>query len=126
MPFVAPNLWVLSGGSIQIRYSSTAANFHYHDSSRNLTFTGSEIRSVNVPDLGTLVSVTTLLTVDSGSTTFTVLLPITNLNSTPGSLAPVTTNGIATAHHFSVLTSLLHGQIEFYSITPLTGTAYHL
>jgi hypothetical protein len=30
---------------------------------------------MEVPDLGTLVSVTILLTVDSGSTTFTVLLP---------------------------------------------------
>ena len=46
-------------------------------------FTGSEIGVVEVPDLGTLVSVTVLLTIDSGSTTFTVLLPRVNLPAPP-------------------------------------------
>jgi hypothetical protein len=46
-------------------------------------FTGSEIGVVEVPDLGTLVSVTVLLTIDSGSTTFTVLLPRANLPAPP-------------------------------------------
>jgi hypothetical protein len=126
MPFVQPNLWILSGGSIHIRYSSSTANFHYQDSFRNQTFTGSQIRSVSVPDLGTLVSVTIFLTVDSGSSTFTVLLPNTNLNSTPGSSAPIATDGITTAHHFSLVPALLHGQLEFYTVTPLTGTAFHV
>ena len=82
MPFVQPNLWVLSGGGIQVRYSSATNNFHYQDALRNESFAGTQIRSVAVPDLGTLVSVTTFLTVDSGSSTFTVLLPATNLDST--------------------------------------------
>lgn len=126
MPFVSPNLWVLSGGGIQVRYSSATSNFHYQDAVRNLTFTGTQIRSVNTPDLGTLVSVTIFLTVDSGSSTFTVLLPATNLDTTPKASAHVVTDGITTAHHFSIVPALLHGQVEFYNVTPLTGTAYHV
>lgn len=125
MAFVQPNLWVLSGGGIQVRYSSATNNFHYHDAFRNENFTGAQIRSVAVPDLGTLVSVTTVLTIDSGSTTFTVLLPATNLDSAaPHPSAHVATDGITTAHHFTIPISLLHGQVEFYTVTPLTGTAY--
>lgn len=125
MAFVQPNLWVLSGGGIQVRYSSATNHFHYHDLIRNKIFTGAEIRSVAVPDLGTLVSVTIFLTVDSGSSTFTVLLPTTNLDSTavlPS--AHVATDGITTAHHFTIPISLLHGQVEFYTVTPLAGTAF--
>jgi hypothetical protein len=68
-------------------------------------FTGSEIRVAEVPDLGTLVSVTIHMMVDSGSTTFTVLLPRVNL---PAPLAlpaavPVTTDGVTTLHRFSTV-----------------------
>ncbi len=125
MAFVQPNLWVLSGGGIQVRYSSATNHFHYHDSFRNENFTGAEIRTVAVPDLGTLVSVTIFLTIDSGSSTFTVLLPTTNLDSTAAHpSAHVVTDGITTAHHFAIPISLLHGQVEFYTVTPLTGTAF--
>jgi hypothetical protein len=124
MAFVQPNLWVLSGGGIQVRYSSATNHFHYHDGFRNEHFSGAEIRSVDVPDLGTLVSVTTFLTVDSGSSTFTVLLPSTNLDGTaPHPSTHVATDGITTAHHFLIPVSLLHGQVEYYTVTPLTGTA---
>jgi hypothetical protein len=88
-------------------------------------FTGSEIRSVEVPDLGTLVSVTILLTIDSGSTTFTLLLPRVNLPAPPAlpTLVPVTTEGIAIGHRFPMFPPLQHGQQEFYTVTPLQGTA---
>ena len=89
--FVAPNLWSLSGGGIHVRYwtftlgpirqGDEPPHFTYYDSHRTLSFHGNEIRSVNVPDLGTLVSVTIVLTVDTGSTTFTVLLPRVNIVS---------------------------------------------
>jgi hypothetical protein len=88
-------------------------------------FTGSEIRVAEVPDLGTLVSVTIHMMVDSGSTTFTVLLPRVNL---PAPLAlpaavPVTTDGVTTLHRFSTVLALQHGQQETYTVTPLQGTA---
>ena len=47
----------------------------YHDLVRNLSFAGSDIRTVDVADIGTIVSVTLKITVDVGSTTFSVFIP---------------------------------------------------
>jgi hypothetical protein len=123
--FVQPTIWNLSGGGTQVSYSVAGPHLHYHHGSTIRDFTGNEIRVVQVPDLGTLVSVTILLTVDSGSTTFTVFLPIVNLPGPPAlpALVPVTTEGVTTIHRFSVLPPLQHGQQEFYTVTPLQGTA---
>ena len=54
-------------------------------------FTGSEVRVAPVSDLGELVSVTVFLTIDSGSTSFTVFLPRVNLPAPPAlpALVPV-------------------------------------
>src|SRR5215469_5576113 len=124
--FVQPNLWILQGGGIHVRYFTAGPNLFYQDSMRTLDFKGQQVRIVQVPDLGTLVSVTIFLTVDSGSTTFTVLLPTTNLPAQPLSSAPVSTDGITTAHHFSLVPAFQHGQQEFYSVTPMTGLAVNL
>jgi hypothetical protein len=120
---VQPTTWKLHGGGIHVHYSTAGPHLHYHDAFRVLDFTGADIRAVDVPDVGTLVSVTIFLTVDSGSTTFTVLLPLVNLPAPP--LLPasvsVTTEGITTVHHFSIF--ITDGQQEFYTVTKLTGTA---
>jgi len=132
--FAAPNLWNLSGGGIHVRYwtftlgpirqGDEPPHFTYHDSHRTLSFHGAEIRSVNVPDLGTLVSVTIVLTVDTGSTTFTVLLPRVNIVSQgPLTSVPVSTEGITTVHAGPIGPPFGHGQEEFYTAIPLTGTA---
>jgi hypothetical protein len=99
--FVQPTTWILAGGGVQVRYSVAGPNFQYQDSQRILDFTGQEIRVVDVPDVGTLVSVTIVLTVDSGSTTFTVLLPRVNLPAPPAlpAAVPVVTR------HSSLLSS---------------------
>ena len=124
---VAPNLWSLSGGGITIRYSTAGTgNFLYHDSVRTVTFTGPQIEIATVPALGTLVSVVVFLTVDSGSTTFTILLPPTNLNPPTLTHTPVTTDGITTHHHFSVVPTFNLGQQAFYAVVPMTGTASHV
>ena len=74
-----------------------------------------------MPDLGTVVSVTLLMTVDTGSTTFSVLLPPVNLPNQLGASVPIYTDGITTAHHlFPVLNQ---GQRARYTVTPLRGTA---
>jgi len=93
---------------------------------RTHDFKGQDVRVVQVPDLGTLVSVTIFLTIDSGSSTFTLLLPRVNLPAQPFSSAPVSTDGITTAHHFSLLPAFQHGQQDFYSVTPLNGTAWNI
>jgi hypothetical protein len=52
-----------------------------------------------VPDLGTLVSVTIVPTVDASFTTFSVLLPqVILLQQGPMTSTPVSTEGIQTTH----------------------------
>ena len=123
--FIQPTFWNLSGGGIQVSYSTAGPHLHYHHGSVIRDFTGGEIRAVSVPDLGELVSVTILLTVDSGSTTFTLFLPRVNLPAPPAlpTLVPVITEGVTTTHRFSLFPPLQHGQQDFYSVTTLSGTA---
>ena len=123
-PFVSPNLYQLSGTAVHITYTTTGIDskphFHYQDSQHNLNFSGNDIRTVGC-DLGVVVSVTIQLTIDSGSTSFSVLIPRINLNS--GEIAHVRTDGILTIHRFSIIPALNHGQLDLYSVTPLRGTA---
>jgi hypothetical protein len=67
------------------------------------------------------VSVTIDLTVDSGSTTFSLLVPTVNLGNAVST--PISTIGITTHHKFSLIPSLNLGQTEMYTVTQLTGTA---
>ena len=80
--FLTPNFYQLAGDGIHfsLRTEGFRAPFvNYQDATRTLTFSGDQVRLVDVPDLGTVVSVTLLLTPDAGSTTFSVLLPQVNL-----------------------------------------------
>jgi len=123
--FVQPTIWILSGGGIHVQYTTAGPHFHYSNGFHVRDFSGGEIRSVNVPDIGTLVSVTLQLTVDSGSTSFTVLLPRVNLPAPPAlpAFVPVATDGITTIHHLSLVPGFQHGQQDFYTVTPLSGAA---
>ena len=125
--FVQPTIWNLANSAtgLQVSYSVAGPQLHYHQGSVIKDFTGNDIRVAEVPDLGTLVSVTIHMTIDSGSTTFTLLLPIVNLPAPPvlPAAVPVTTDGITTLHRFSTVLALQHGQQEFYTVTPLQGTA---
>jgi hypothetical protein len=69
--------------------------------------------------------VTIQMTVDSGSTTFTLLVPRVNLNALNDSVQ-ITTEGITTHHRFSVIPAAMHGQLDTYSVQALTGTASHV
>jgi len=118
----APNLYQLSGKHLNITYSTTGIDgkphFSYQDLQQTLSFTGDQIRSV-VTEIGTLVSVTIRMTVDTGGTTFSLLLPRVNI---PGEqTVPVETVGITTLHRFSVLP--INGQRDFYTVTRLQGSA---
>jgi hypothetical protein len=120
-------LYELSGHGIEITFlpvgAGGIAHLSYQDAHRSLQFSGEQIRTVAVADLGTVVSVTLVLTPDSGSTTFSVLLPQVNLDNQRGSSAPIHTDGITTHHRFSLIPQLLRGQLERYHVTPLQGTA---
>jgi hypothetical protein len=83
-------------------------------------FSGSQITVNEVPALGELVSVTLAIVPDSGSTTFTLFLPRVNLPPAP---VPVCTEGVTTNHHTALAPQTLHGQLDFYTVTSLRGTA---
>jgi hypothetical protein len=79
------NLFELSGDGAQITYSTTSfdgkPHFDYqgpYGPQESLAFTGSEIRTQQ-SELGTLVSVSLLRTIDAGATVLTLLLPFVRL-----------------------------------------------
>jgi hypothetical protein len=119
-----PNLFQLHGRHLQVTYATTSfdgkARFTYHDATRTLSLEGDEIR-VTDAEIGELVSVTIVRTVDSGSTSFTLLVPQVNLDQTNS--APISTEGITTIHRFSLVPAFNHGQIELYQVERLSGTA---
>jgi hypothetical protein len=123
--FVAANMFTLSGGSLQVSYSTSGIDgkphFSYQDPMRALSFTGDEIRRVEC-DLGTLVSVSIVRTIDAGSTSFSVMIPRVNLPA-PFSNVPVQTDGVTTHHAFSIIPTFNQGQRDFYHVTALQGTA---
>jgi hypothetical protein len=83
-------------------------------------FTGSQIRTVNT-EIGTLVSVTTQITIDTGSTSFSVLIPAITLTGVSDQKA-FTTDAIVTSHSGpnSVPPTGVH---ETYQFIPLKGQA---
>lgn len=83
-------------------------------------FTGSQIRTVST-ELGTLVTVTTHLTTDTGSTSFSVLIPAITLTSISDHKT-FKTEAIITSHSGpnSIPSTGVH---ETYQFIPLKGEA---
>ena len=79
-------------------------------------FSGSQIRTVNT-EIGTLVSVTTHITVDTGSTSFSVLLPAISLTGIPDHES-FTTEAIVTSHSGpnSVPITGVHEKYQFIAL----------
>lgn len=121
---ISPNLFELRSKLLHVTYSTTGidgkAHFTYQDAHRTLSFRGDEIRTAET-EMGTLVSVYINRTIDSGSTTFSILIPTINLESMLA--APVATRGITTIHKYSMIPALNRGQTEIYSTVILNGTA---
>src|SRR5450631_843538 len=103
MANIQPNRFVLhsSDGKIKVDYEATS---FIGQPVLNLTqgpgpirhFAGSQIRARNT-EIGTLVSVTTQMTVDTGSTSFSVLIPAVTLTSTSDHKT-ISTEAIITHH----------------------------
>lgn len=119
------NLYELQGKDLHITYSTTGidgqAHLTYQHGKKTLNFTGDQIRTVGT-EVGTLVSVTIVQTVDTGSTSFSLLIPAVTLDQTTGE-APIKTEGITTHHKFSVISAFNSGQNDNYKFSSLTGTA---
>lgn len=120
----APNLYQLQGRTIHVSYSTSGIDgqphFTYQDTTQTLSFRGQDIRVVE-SDLGQVVSVSLRRTIDSGSTSFSVIIPRVGL--VDGHPANITTQGITTVHRFSVVPLFMRGQLDTYSYARLVGTA---
>ena len=121
---VTPDVYELAGGQLHVTYATTSKDgqpyFSYEDGSQKLSFKGADIRQEK-SEIGTLVTVIIHRTVDTGSTTFTLLVPSVRLKES--SLAEVHTYGVTTIHKFSVIPAMNMGQTETYTSTELLGTA---
>ncbi len=121
---VPPNLYQLQGGPIHVTYSTTSIDgkphFSYQDPHQTLFFKGDDIRVIET-DIGRLVTVTIRRTVDTGSTSFSVVIPAVNLEKSHS--AHINTLGITTVHRFSVIPAFNRGQTELYHTVALAGTA---
>ncbi|MCW2556980.1 MAG: hypothetical protein JWP55_944 [Mycobacterium sp.] len=127
---ITPNQYHLQGGGISVSYYPGGSGpiiegrgrlrFTYHDSFRALSFFGDEVRTVDVPDLGTVVSVTIVQTIDTGSTSASLLVP----NVVLPSPLPVSINTeLVTTRHLFFVVAFGHPQRDVYSVTALTGVA---
>ena len=120
-----PNLYQLSGHHLHVTFSTSGIDgkphLTYQDAHHSLSFAGDQIRVVEC-DVGNLVSVSLSRTVDSGSTSFSLLVPRVVLSDT----APqhLHTHGITTVHRFSIVPALNVGQDDSYTVTALHGTAH--
>jgi hypothetical protein len=117
-----PNMFSLDGGGIHVTYSATSFQgkplFTYHDALQFKSFSGDQIKVVET-DIGTLVTVVIHLTVDQGSTTFTLLLPHVNLPAS--NVVSISAEGITTLNRFSIFP--IPGQTQFYTVHNVWGTA---
>jgi hypothetical protein len=128
MANIRPNRYVLesSDGTTKVDYETTS---FIGQPILNLTegpggpirhFAGSQIRTRNT-EIGTLVTVTTRLTTDTGSTSFSVLIPAISLTAVSDNKT-FATEAIITSHAGpdSVPSA---GVLETYTFIPLRGEA---
>ncbi|GAC1423475.1 MAG: hypothetical protein PVS3B3_12890 [Ktedonobacteraceae bacterium] len=119
---VEPNLFELSNDEMQITYSSTSftgqAQLNYHTHASVLTFQGQDIR-VEKSELGTLVTVSIIRTVDTGYSSLTLLLPHVNLAGS--NQQNISTVVILTRHLFGILPHA--GAQELYTVQNVQGVA---
>jgi hypothetical protein len=105
MTAITPTLYHVHGSHLNVSYALSGIDgkphFSYQDAHRALQFSGDQIRTVET-EIGIIATVTLQLTVDSGSTTFSLLVPNVNLNENHKS-AHITTEGITSIHRFSLV-----------------------
>ncbi|HLJ89644.1 MAG TPA: hypothetical protein VKZ53_22735 [Candidatus Angelobacter sp.] len=120
---VQPNQFTLKGNHVTFAFlpgnAGRRAAVTYTDPSGTKQFAGSAVRVENVA-IGTLVTVSLELTIDTGGVEFSVLLPNIQLANASSHQA-FTTDGIRTA--FKGPNSIPHTVSETYEFIHMTGTA---
>jgi len=121
---VTPNLYHLEGHHLHLTYATTSLDgrptMTYKDAHEAKSFKGDDIRAVEC-DVGTLVSVTLHMTVDTGSTSLSLLIP--RMQIPEGTTATVHTDCVTTLHKLTIPPQHNQGQLDTYSVTTLQGTA---
>ncbi len=127
MANIQPNRYVLQSqdGKTKVEYETSNL---IGQPSLNLTqgpgpirhFTGSQIRTTST-EIGTLVTVTTHMTIDTGSTSFSILIPAISLNAVSDHKS-FTTDAIVTAHSGPIAIPSA-GVHETYQFIPMKGEA---
>jgi len=123
LPNVTPNQFKLHNQEVKVTYVSNGfqggPTFTYDDGQVK-SFKGAEVRVLQT-EIGDLVSVTLQLTVDTGSTSYSVLIPAINLPDTHAH-QKFHTAGIKTVHK-TFLSPPPKSLIESYHVDKLEGTA---
>jgi hypothetical protein len=118
------NVYQVSNSQLQISYATgdlgSKEGLIYQDASQTLQFNKQQLRSV-ATEFGKLVTVTIRMTVDTGSTTFTLVVPVAEVD--PNQSVQIETLGITTIHRFSPIPAFNRGQREIYAVANLRGTA---
>jgi len=128
MANISPNRFVLQSndGKTKVEYETTSfvgqpvLNLTQGPGGPIRHFAGSQIRTRNT-EIGTLVSVTTQMTVDTGSTSFSVLIPPVTLTSVSDQKT-ISTEAIVT-RHTGPNSVPITGVHETYQFIPLSGQA---
>lgn len=117
------NVFNFNSSHIHVSYATGAlgskAGLTYQDAHQSLQFGEQDLRKV-VTDLGEEVTVTLRLTVDVGSTTFTLLVPKVALEL--NEQLPLQTVGVTSIHR-TPFAPIIHGQLDSYNVIKLHGTA---
>jgi len=123
LPNVTPNQFKLHNQEVKITYVTNGfqggPTFTFDDGQVK-TFRGPEVRVLQT-EIGNLVSVTLQLSVDTGSTSYSVLIPIIDLPNAQAN-QKFHTAGIKTVHK-TFLSSPPQTLIESYHVDKLEGTA---
>jgi len=128
-----PNQYHLAGRELTVSYfpdgrgpigPAGAIHLVYqHTAQTPQSFTADDVRTISVPDLGILASVTIKVVPDLGSTTFTLVLPAVHLADTLGASVHIETEGITTLHRSFFAPQFGPAQVESYVVTRLRGSA---
>ncbi len=118
-----PNLFELHGHDTHITYSTTSVTgkpqLVYRNSEQSYNFSGDDIRTQD-SELGTLVSVSLVKTIDQGSTSLTLVVPSVNLAGEQQQ--PIKTLAVVTKHLVGIQPGQ-KGARELYHEVSLEGKA---
>jgi hypothetical protein len=123
--FVSPNRFTLNGGTLSVKLALAGFggenHLTYKDSHHLMEFSGDEI-TIETTAFGQVATVTTMNTADIGQTSFSLIIPETDVAEGPHIVATI---GLTTMHRRG------HGaytprQLRTFHVTELRGNAAYV